>query len=149
MAVSARRTDRSAYRSRRAGRGTHGLGWPVRLLTLAPFRVRLLVLLVGAIAVSSPWTVPLVGSGVKDLLTMFGVGLLILLILLVGDGWLAVKRPFALTRKFWRLTGGFHLLAIALFGVLALIRPNWGIWDISFVESTLGGEFGQCWWVAS
>ena len=143
MAVSARRTDRSAYRSRRAGRGTYGLGRPVRLLTLVPLRVRLLVLLVGAIAVSSPWTVPLVGSGVKDLLTMFGVGLLILLILLVGDGWLAVKRPFALTRKFWRLTGGFHLLAIALFGVLALIRPNWGIWDISFVESTLGGEFGQ------
>ena len=143
MAVSARRTNRSAYRSRRVGGGTQRLGRPVRLLALVPLRVRLLVLLVGATAISSPWTVPLVGSGVKALLTMFGVGLLILLVLLVGDGWLTVKRPFALTRKFWRLTGGLHLLAIALFGVLALISPNWGIGDISFVESTLGGEFGQ------
>ena len=143
MAVSARRTNRSAHRSRRAGGGTHRLGRHVRLLARVPLRVRLLALLVGAMVVSSPWTVPLVGSGVEALLTMFGVGLLILLVLLAGDFWLAVKRPFALTRRFWRLTGGLHLLAIALFGVLALIRPNWGIGDVSFVESTLGGEFGQ------
>ena len=143
MAVNTRRTNHSASPSRRAGGRTNGLGRHVRLLGFIPLRVRLLALLVGAMAVSSPWTVPLVGSGMEALLTMFGVGILILLALLIADGWFAVKRPVALTRRFWRLTGGFHLLAVALFGVLALIRPNWVVGNTSFVDSTLGGEFGQ------
>ena len=142
MAVKTRGTSRTAYRSRRTVRGVSRSSSRSGLPTPRPTRIWLLVGIVAVAAFSSPWTVPWLIDGFEASLTLCGLGLALIIAVLAIDIWVAIKRVFALTKRFWRITVGLHMLIITGFAVLALIRPDWTVGDVSLSESTLGGEFG-------
>ena len=98
---------------------------------------------VAALVIASPWLIPVVIDAVEGSLNLLGIGLLIIVAGLTVDTWLALKQPLPLTRTFWRIMGGVHLLLVTLLGILGVIRPSWGIGDVAFAESSMGGEVGR------
>ncbi|MBI1885535.1 MAG: DNA translocase FtsK [Chloroflexi bacterium] len=125
--------------SQRARRS--GLGGPGPSLEIQP--VWFLLGAIAIFAISLPWLGPLLVEGLEDLLRIFGLGLPLTVAVAGVDVWLAWKRPVVLTRTFFRIWGGLHLLVITAFGILGFMRPGWGLGDASFAEATAGGAFGH------
>ncbi len=92
-----------------------------------------------AVAIVGLITAPLLVSAFEAAVQAFGVGLALLVIAIAVD--LRI-RPEVDTR-FLRLWAGLHLLLFASFGIAALFSPAWQLGDVSFAETTAGGDAGS------
>jgi S-DNA-T family DNA segregation ATPase FtsK/SpoIIIE len=81
-------------------------------------------------------------NGGEAILTAVGLGAFLIVAVALADARIALGKP-QLTTAFARHLVAWHLLAIAVFGVLALFNPSWTAGDVDFSEVSLGGEFGR------
>ncbi len=95
-----------------------------------------------AAAITVILTASLIADGIEALLRTFGLCALLLAGAIAADVRIALRRP-QLDQRFLRLTAGFHLLAVFMFGAASLYRPAWEIGDVSFADATAGGSFGH------
>ncbi len=89
------------------------------------------------------WLAPLVVDGFETVLTLFGIGLALLLIVIVLDAGTALRGSLTLNRTFLRIWCGLHLMLLSAFGVLGLFNPGWNVSDVSFREVSAGGDLGR------
>ena len=95
--------------------------------------------------------IPFVGSIIGEailnfrdaLVSLLGLAVLLLVIGLVVNGWLALSRRFSLSRTFWRRWWGGLLLSVSVCGIMALFRPGWSVGSTSLSEVTAGGDLGH------
>jgi S-DNA-T family DNA segregation ATPase FtsK/SpoIIIE len=89
------------------------------------------------------WLAPLVVDAFETVLTLFGIGLALLLIAIVLDAGTALRGSLTLNRTFLRIWCGLHLMLLSAFGVLGLFNPGWNVSDVSFREVSAGGDLGR------
>ncbi|MCH6556007.1 MAG: DNA translocase FtsK [Chloroflexi bacterium] len=89
------------------------------------------------------WLAPLVVDAFETVLTLFGFGLALLLIVIVLDAGTALRGSLTLNRTFLRIWCGLHLMLLSAFGVLGLFNPGWNVSDVSFREVSAGGDLGR------
>jgi S-DNA-T family DNA segregation ATPase FtsK/SpoIIIE len=95
------------------------------------------------ISVSLIWLAPFAVDAFETVLTLFGIGLALLLIAIVLDARTALRRSLSLDRTFLRIWSGLHLMLLSAFGVLGLFKPGWNVGDVSFTEVSAGGDLGR------
>ena len=95
------------------------------------------------ISISMIWLAPLVVDAFEAVLTLFGIGLALLLIAIVLDAGTALRGSLTLNRTFLRIWCGLHLMLLSAFGVLGLFNPGWNVSDVSFREVSAGGDLGH------
>jgi len=93
---------------------------------------------VAALVIFGPSLLSAGSSLWEQLLTLFGLGLLLLLLGIGVLAWLVIKGFGPLVRR-WYVFLGATIAGVGLWGLLALFRPTGGI----FWSVTLGGEVGQ------
>jgi S-DNA-T family DNA segregation ATPase FtsK/SpoIIIE len=94
-----------------------------------------------------PFVGPIIGEAILNfrdaLVSLLGLAVLLLVIGLVVNGWLALSRRFSLSRTFWRRWWGGFLLSVSVCGIMALFRPDWSVGSTSLSEVTAGGDLGH------
>ena len=95
------------------------------------------------VSISMIWLAPLVVDAFETVLTLFGFGLALLLIVIVLDAGTALRGSLTLNRTFLRIWCGLHLMLLSAFGVLGLFNPGWNVSDVSFREVSAGGDLGR------
>lgn len=94
-----------------------------------------------------PFVGPIIGEAILNfrdaLVSLLGLAVLLLVIGLVVNGWLALSRRFSLSRTFWRRWWGGLLLSVSVCGIMALFRPDWSVGSTSLSEVTAGGDLGH------
>jgi len=107
----------------------------------------LIVAAVVFILVLIPFVGPTVGEAILNfrdaLVSLLGLAVLLLVIALAVNGWLALTRRFALSRTFWRRWAGSLLLSVSICGIMALFRPDWSVGSTSLSKVTAGGDLGH------
>jgi S-DNA-T family DNA segregation ATPase FtsK/SpoIIIE len=107
----------------------------------------LIVAAVVFVLILIPFVGPIIGEAILNfrdaLVSLLGLAVLLLVIGLAANGWLALRRRFALSRTFWRRWAGSFLLAVSVCGIMALFRPDWSVGDTSMSEVTAGGDLGH------
>ncbi|MCK5212528.1 MAG: hypothetical protein KAQ74_01285, partial [Dehalococcoidia bacterium] len=101
-------------------------------------RFLLVVAVVAGAVVFGPMLVTLGADLWQQLISVFGLGIILLIIAIGVLVWLIVRGFGPLARR-WNVFLGVMLAGIALWVVLGLLRPTGGI----FWTVTLGGEVGQ------
>jgi len=131
-------------RSATAGRGA--AGYP-RLTDRRKISRWLIVAALVFILILIPFVGPIIGEAILDfrdaLVSLLGLAVLLLVIGLAVNGWLALSRRFALSLIFGRRWVGSLLLAVSVCGIMALFRPDWSVGDTSMSEVTAGGDLGH------
>ena len=112
-----------------------GLGQP-----LAPW---LAFIAVAGLAISMLWLAPLIVGAFEEVLSLFGLGLVLLLAALLADTRFALQRSLSLDRTFLRIWGGLHLMLLFVFGLLGFVWPGWEVGDVSLAEVSAGGHLGR------
>lgn len=107
----------------------------IRILTSLPGKLFLLIVALGLVF----WLAPGLDDFGKELFRVFGIGVFLLAILLVGLIWIIWGRRFYLFRRWNLWLGGFAFTA-AFFGLLAFFTPGEGILG---EEISLGGKLGS------
>ena len=100
--------------------------------------IRRLILILIIIGLLYWFTPRLIGWGV-NILTLFGLGLAIIVIALGVLIWVVWRGRFSASVKRWNWFVGGIILALAVWGVLSFFTPEGGILS----QATLGGRFGQ------
>ncbi|MGQ9573173.1 MAG: DNA translocase FtsK [Dehalococcoidia bacterium] len=94
-----------------------------------------------------PFVGPTIGEALLNfrdaLLSLFGLGVVLLVIGLAVNGLLALGRHFTLSVTFWRRWWGSLLLGASICGIMALFRPDWSVGSTSLSEVTAGGDLGH------
>jgi S-DNA-T family DNA segregation ATPase FtsK/SpoIIIE len=107
----------------------------------------LIVAAVVFVLILIPFVGPIIGEAILDfrdaIVTLLGLAVLLLVIGLAVNGWLALTRRFALSRTFWRRWVGSLVLAVSVCGIMALFRPDWSVGSTSLSEVTAGGDLGH------
>jgi S-DNA-T family DNA segregation ATPase FtsK/SpoIIIE len=98
---------------------------------------------VAGLAISMPWLAPLIVDAFEEVLSLFGLGLALLVAALLADTRFALKRSLSLDRTFLRIWGGLHLILLFAFGLLGFVRPGWEVGDVSLAEVSAGGHLGR------
>ena len=93
--------------------------------------------------VSMIWLAPLILDAFEGALSVFGIGLALVIAAIVIDARKSVNRGLSLDRTFLRIWGGLHLMLLSTFGMLGLFKPAWEIGDVSFAEVSVGGDLGR------
>ncbi|TET96156.1 MAG: hypothetical protein E3J29_05815, partial [Dehalococcoidia bacterium] len=133
------RPRRPAARRRLPSRS--GLRLPAaRGQSLAPW---LAFIAVASLAVSMLWLAPLIVDAFEEVLSLFGLGLALIIVALLADARLALKRTLSLDRTLLRIWGGLHLMLLFAFGLLGFVRPEWEVGDVSLAEVSVGGHLGR------
>jgi S-DNA-T family DNA segregation ATPase FtsK/SpoIIIE len=136
---------RPTYR-RSAAVGRGAAGYP-RLTGGRKVSRWLIVAAVVFVLILIPFVGPIIGEAILDfrdaLVSLLGLAVLLLVIGLAVNGWLALSRRFALSLSFWRRWAGSFLLAVSVCGIMALFRPDWSVGDTSMSEVTAGGDLGH------
>ncbi len=89
------------------------------------------------------WLAPLILDAFEGALSVFGIGLALVIAAIVIDARKSVNRGLSLDRTFLRIWGGLHLMLLSTFGMLGLFKPAWEIGDVSFAEVSAGGNLGR------
>ena len=89
------------------------------------------------------WLAPLVVDAFETVLTLFGIGIALLLIAIVLDARTALGGSLTFNRTFLRIWCGLHLMLLSAFGVLGLFNPGWNVSDVSFGDVSAGGDLGR------
>jgi len=143
--VARAKARRSTYRRSAAVR-RGAPGYP-RLTDRRKISRWLIVAAVVFVLILIPFVGPTIGETILDfrdaLVTLLGLAVLMLVIGLAVNGWLALTRRFALSRTFWRRWSGGLLLAASVCGIIALFRPDWSVGSTSLSEVTAGGDLGH------
>jgi S-DNA-T family DNA segregation ATPase FtsK/SpoIIIE len=95
-----------------------------------------------ALAASLVLLLPYIIDSFEGLLSLFGLGLALVVAATAIDLRLALRRP-ELSATFWRIWSGLHLMVLFAFGLAGFFKPAWSLGDVSFAEVTLGGDLGQ------
>jgi S-DNA-T family DNA segregation ATPase FtsK/SpoIIIE len=103
----------------------------------------LAVAVVVALAVAMPWLAPLIVDAFQAVLTLFGLGLALLVLAAALDLRTALARSLSFDRTFLRVWSGLHLMLLTTFGVLGMFKPAWDVGDVSFAEVSAGGDLGR------
>jgi S-DNA-T family DNA segregation ATPase FtsK/SpoIIIE len=107
----------------------------------------LIVAAVVFVLILIPFVGPIIGEAILDfrdaLVSLLGLAVLLLVIGLIANGWLALGRRFRLSRTFWRRWLGGFLLGISICGIMALFRPDWSVGSTSLADVTAGGDLGH------
>jgi len=107
----------------------------------------LIVAAVVFILILIPFVGPIIGEAILNfrdaMVSLLGLAVLLLVIGLAVNGWLALARRFSLSRTFWRRWAGTFLLAVSVCGIMALFRPDWSVGSTSMAEVTAGGDLGH------
>ncbi len=90
-----------------------------------------------------PWLAPLIVDAFEEVLSLFGLGLALLLAALLVDIRFALQRNLSLNRTFLRIWGSLHLMLLFVFGLLGFVRPGWEVGDVSLAEVSAGGRLGR------
>jgi S-DNA-T family DNA segregation ATPase FtsK/SpoIIIE len=90
-----------------------------------------------------PWLAPLIVDAFEEVLSLFGLGLALLVAALLADTRFALQRSLSLDRTFLRIWGGLHLMLLFVFGLLGFVRPGWEVGDVSLAEVSAGGHLGR------
>ncbi len=90
-----------------------------------------------------PWLAPLIVDAFEEVLSLFGLGLALIVAALLIDIRFALQRSLSLDRTFLRVWGGLHLMLAFFLGLLGFIRPGWGVGDVSLADVTAGGDVGR------
>lgn len=94
-----------------------------------------------------PFVGPAIGEAILNfrdaLVSLLGLAVLLLVIGLVVNGWLALARRFSLSPTFWRRWLGSFLLGVSVCGIMALFRPDWSVGSTSLSKVTAGGDLGH------
>jgi hypothetical protein len=90
-----------------------------------------------------PWLAPLIVDAFEEILSVFGLGLALLIAALLADTRFALKRSLSLDRTFLRIWCGLHLMLLFAFGLLGFIWPGWEVGDVSLAEVSAGGHLGR------
>src|SRR3990170_4243201 len=98
---------------------------------------------VAALAIAMPWLAPHIVNAFEWVLSLFGVGLLLLITAAVLDVRTALAKSLSLNRGFLRVWAGLHLLLVTALGLLGLYKPGWQLGDVSFAEVSAGGDAGR------
>ncbi len=139
MASRARKSVVKSRQRKSASRGRSETGPPRRGVPLKVVGRLLLVIAVGAAAVMFGPLLASVGAGLwQQLLSLFGLGLILLAVAIGILIWL-IWSGFGPLAQRWNVFLGAALAGIALWGFLGLLRPAGGI----FWTVTLGGQVGQ------
>jgi S-DNA-T family DNA segregation ATPase FtsK/SpoIIIE len=107
---------------------------------LAPW---LAFIAMAGLAVSMFWLAPLIVDAFEEVLSLFGLGLALIVAALLADARLALNRNLSVDRAFLRIWGGLHLMLLFAFGLLAFVRPEWEVGDVSLAEVSAGGDLGR------
>jgi S-DNA-T family DNA segregation ATPase FtsK/SpoIIIE len=136
---------RPTYR-RSAGVRRGAAGYP-RLTGRRKISLWLIVAAVVFVLILIPFVGSTIGEAILDfrdaLVSLLGLAVLLLVIGLAVNGWLAVSRRFALSRTFWRRWAGSLLLAVSVCGIMGLFRPDWSVGGTSMADVTAGGDLGH------
>lgn len=89
------------------------------------------------------WLAPLIVGTFEEALSLFGLGLALLVAVLLADARLALNRSLSPDRTFLRIWGGLHLMLLFAFGLLGFLRPGWEVGDVSLAEVSAGGNVGR------
>ena len=107
----------------------------------------LIVAAVVFVLILIPFVGPIIGEAILNfrdaLVSLLGLAVLLLVIGLIANGWLALGRRFTLSRTFWRRWLGSLLLGISICGIMALFRPDWSVGSTSLADATAGGDLGH------
>ena len=95
------------------------------------------------LAISMPWLAPFIVDGFEAALSLFGLGLALLVAALIADTRFALQRSLSLDRTFLRIWASLHLMLLFIFGLLGFVRPEWGVGDVSFADVSAGGDLGR------
>ena len=90
-----------------------------------------------------PWLAPLIVDAFEEVLSVFGLGLALLIAAFLADTRFALKRSLSLDRTFLRIWSGLHLMLLFAFGLLGFIWPGWEVGDVSLAEVSAGGHLGR------
>jgi len=135
--MAKRQTNKTRNTPRVAERRSNGkssVGVPLRIAV----RLVLVIAVVAALVIFGPGLVALGADIWKQLLVSFGLGL-ILLAIAVGVLIRLIWSGFSPLRAHWNVFLGASLVALGVWGLLAMMRPVGSI----FWEVTLGGKVGQ------
>jgi len=136
----------SGYRPRRPAarrRAARGSGLKLGITPGRSLLPWLAVGVVGALAIAMPWLAPHIVNAFEWVLSLFGVGLLLLITAAVLDVRTALAKSLSLNRGFLRVWAGLHLLLVTALGLLGLYKPGWQLGDVSFAEVSAGGDAGR------
>ncbi|HLB26354.1 MAG TPA: DNA translocase FtsK, partial [Dehalococcoidia bacterium] len=136
----------SGYRPRRPParrRAARGSGLKLGITPGRSLLPWLAVGVVGALAIAMPWLAPHIVNAFEWVLSLFGVGLLLLITAAVLDVRTALAKSLSLNRGFLRVWAGLHLLLVTALGLLGLYKPGWQLGDVSFAEVSAGGDAGR------
>lgn len=95
------------------------------------------------LAISMAWLAPLIVDAFAEVLSLFGLGLALVVAAASADVRIALKRTLSIDRRFLRIWGGLHLMLLFAFGLLGFLRPGWSVGDVSFAEVSAGGDVGR------
>ena len=140
------KTRPTSYRPRRSkprSRPSSRSGFRPPTIAGLPFAPWIALGVALGLGVSMIWLAPLIVDAFEAALSLFGVGLVLLLAAIVIDARTALKRTLSLDRSFLRVWGGLHLMLLAAFGVLGALKPDWTVGDVSFAEVGAGGDLGR------
>ena len=103
----------------------------------------LALIAVAGLAISMPWLAPFIVDGFEAALSLFGLGLALLVVALIADTRFALQRSLSLDRTFLRIWASLHLMLLFIFGLLGFVRPEWGVGDVSLADVSAGGDLGR------
>jgi S-DNA-T family DNA segregation ATPase FtsK/SpoIIIE len=81
-------------------------------------------------------------DAVEAVVSFFGLAVLFLLVAIVADVRLAIRRP-EFDERMLRWWSGAHLLLLFAFGFASFWKPDWHVGDVYFPDVTAGGDLGR------
>ena len=91
----------------------------------------LIVAAVVFVLILIPFVGPTIGEAILDfrdaLVTLLGLAVLLMVIGLAVNGWLALSRRFTLSRTFWRRWTGSVLLAASVCGIVSFLKARFPV----------------------
>ena len=120
-------------------RMVEGHPWWKRIFSFIASPVIRRLILIGIIIGLLYWFTPRLVDWGTNILTLFGFGLAIIVIVLGVVIWVVWRGHFSASVKRWNWFIGGIILALSVWGVLSFFTPKEGILS----QATLGGRFGQ------